>query len=678
MLILDKSIEPVNTKESDTGYARALAELEQGVRAALETYSNVHRGTGHNSRVSTILFEQARDIILGYLKLDKDRYEVVFCTPWLAEILMAQLGSSNYHVVSSQDIGLPIGIRALVAERNVWPGGVPFQSGGGTIRMVSPNSVVWSEAPDRFEAGTPNIVNAIVLAKALILVERFGVDVFRDPADRELAQMAHSGAANTLYHDEFLGYSGKGLLLELRKAALGRGRLVPTTEGERPYINLDNGASTPALSPIWDVVCRTWRQPEPVRREIIREVKKICAGFLGAPAQEYDIIFTSNATEALNIAARSLGAEAEGDSEPVVLNTVLEHHSNELPWRYVPGVSSVRLPVDDEGFVDMDDLECLLREYNEDGAHGKKRIRVVAVSGASNVLGSYNDLQTISRMAHKYGARILVDGAQLVAHRRVDVEEFGIDFLAFSAHKMYAPFGSGALVVRKGLLSIDPGQLAKIKASGEENAAGIAALGKAITLLERVGMDVIEEEERALTRRILRGLSRMPEIDVYGVRDPDSPRLRSRAGVIAISFKSVPHNLAARELAEHGGIGVRNGCFCAHLAVQHSLRIHPIRIFVARAAFLLFSGLDDAVLPGMVRVSLGIENSEEDIDALMRTLERITAEPRSFLHRFIAANHNGTPLLGRAEMEEQMTGFAEAAAKEVYGSSLAYSGRSLA
>jgi selenocysteine lyase/cysteine desulfurase len=94
----------------------------------------------------------------------------------------------------------------------------------------------------------------------------------------------------------------------------------------------------------------------------------------------------------------------------------LEHHSNELPWRYVPGVSRVRLSVDHEGFVDLGELERLLREYNQECAHGAKRVRIVAVSGASNVLGSFNDLPTIGRIAHKYGARFLVDGAQLVAN----------------------------------------------------------------------------------------------------------------------------------------------------------------------------------------------------------------------------------------------------------------------
>ena len=236
-----------------------------------------------------------------------------------------------------------------------------------------------------------------------------------------------------------------------------------------------------------------------MQQEIIQEVKSICAEVLGAPLADYDVIFTSNTTEAINLVAESLGNESEPGIEPVVLNTLLEHNSNELPWRTVPGASLIRLPVDAEGFVDLNELEALLRAYNQEGRHGKKRIKLVAVSGASNVLGTFNDLAEISRIVHRYGARLLVDAAQLVAHRKVEMEGCGIDYLAFSAHKVYAPFGTGVLVARKGLLNFSPAELEQIRSSGEENVGGIAALGKALVLLQRIGLDVIQEEEQALT-----------------------------------------------------------------------------------------------------------------------------------------------------------------------------------
>ncbi len=647
-------------ERSDTDCARAFEELERGVHAALETYSNVHRGTGHHSMVSTALFEQARDVVLEYVGLDRCRYVVVFCTPWRSDVLRRQLKPQSYRAVSSRELGLPLGIVALAVDRRALPRGVPFQTGGDAVKHVSPHSVVWADAPHRFEAGTPSIVNAIALAKALKVIQHIGNDGFKGEASEAAT------VDEILHQDELLRFRGLHLLLELKRALVGRDVRVPTAQGERPYINLDNGASTPTFSPIWDVVCRTWRQPEEVRPDIVREVKEICAGFLGAPLEEYDIIFTSNTTEALNIAAQSLGDLPGESTERVVLNTLLEHHSNELPWRYAPRVSLIRLSVDDEGFIDLGELERLLREYNQDHIHGRVRIQIVAVSGASNVLGSLNDIQAISHISHRYGARILVDAAQLVAHRRVDMKAQGIDCLAFSGHKVYAPFGSGALVVRRDLLDIDPAELQRIRASGEENVVGIAAMGKALTLLQRVGMEVIEDHERALVRRALQGLAGIPGLKIFGVRAPDSPGFRRKGGVIVFSLRTVPHNLAAKELVEQGGIGVRNGCFCAHLIVEHLAQIHPVRIFVADVGLVLAPGFFSLILPGLVRVSLGIENDEHDVDTLIQVLERIASAPRSRLNRLLGSTHNGTPYLPHTEAQDRMVDFAAACARRVY------------
>jgi selenocysteine lyase/cysteine desulfurase len=149
------------------------------------------------------------------------------------------------------------------------------------------------------------------------------------------------------------------------------------------------------------------------------------------------------------------------------------------------------------------------------------------------------------------------------------MEAWNIDSLAFSAHEMYAPFGSGGLVVRQSLRTQDADEFARHQASGLENVAGIAALGKAMLLLRRIGLDVIEEEERALTRRALQGLSHIPSIRIFDVTDPNSPRLAQRGGVIVFTLQHVPYNLVGTELAEYGGVGVRCGCFCAHLQVKH-------------------------------------------------------------------------------------------------------------
>jgi selenocysteine lyase/cysteine desulfurase len=178
-----------------------------------------------------------------------------------------------------------------------------------------------------------------------------------------------------------------------------------------------------------------------------------CVEVLGTSLSSHDVFFTSNTTEAINLVAESLGKETRAEVEPVVLNTLLEHNSNELPWRMLQGSTLVRLPIDQEGFIELGQLEALLRDYNQARLHGKKRIELVAVSGASNVMGSYNDVAAMGRIAHQYGARLLVDGAQWVAHRKVDIQGSGIDYFVFSGHKVYAPFGTGVLLARTGMLT---------------------------------------------------------------------------------------------------------------------------------------------------------------------------------------------------------------------------------
>jgi selenocysteine lyase/cysteine desulfurase len=628
----------------------AFAELERSVHAALETYSNVHRGSGQNSLVTTHLFEQAREIVLEHLGLDPRTHTVVFSTPRQAEALASRLRPGSARVLSSQDIGLSLGVRALAVERRALPRGAPLQTGGGTARLVAPGWVVWAKAPDRFEAGTPAIVNVIAFAQALRLLRRVGEDAFRDPSSEERT------ASEILDHDELERSSGPELLAELRETLVGRGLRVPTATGFKPYINLDHGASTPTFAPIWDAARQALRQPPQVRRELVQRVASICADALGAPAERHDVIFTSNTTEAINLAAEGLFSEPRNGIRPVVVNTLLEHNSNELPWRRLRGVSLVRLPVDAEGFVSSSELEALLRAYNQDGKHGAKRVTLVAVSGASNVLGVSNDLAELSRIAHRYGARVLVDAAQLVAHRRVAMEEWGIDVLAFSAHKVYAPFGTGVLVARKGLLRFGPTELELIRASGEENVAGIAALGKALVLLQRIGLDAIQEGEQALVRRALRGLAQVPGLTVHGIADPNSPRFVRKGGVIAFEMRGMMSDRVARALAERGGIGVRFGCHCAHLLIKHLLHISPLLALVQGLIVSLFPRL---ALPGVTRISLGLENSAEEIDTAIHVLDEIARGPRTGL----VGNPFTRP---RTAVEGQIDDFAQAVAERVY------------
>ncbi|MEI8049699.1 MAG: aminotransferase class V-fold PLP-dependent enzyme, partial [Bacteroidota bacterium] len=240
----------------------------------------------------------------------------------------------------------------------------------------------------------------------------------------------------------------------------------------------------------------------------------------------------------------------------------------------------------------------------------------------------------------------------------------GIDYLAFAAHKTYAPFGTGALIVRKSMPGFSPAETELIRASGEENAVGIAALGKSLVLLQRIGMDLIREEEQSLTRYTLLSLSKVPGLTIFGIKDPDSARFTQKGGVILINLKGHIATALAKELAMQGGIGTRSGCHCAHLIIKHLLHVPPA---LERFQRVFITVLPQIPLPGLLRISLGIENTKEDIDTLIRILGKISGKPAPTS----ADNQTGSPekgksLVSKANVKLQMKNFVEAAAVRVY------------
>lgn len=635
-------------------------ELEKSVFSALQTYSNIHRGTGYFSMVSTELFEKAREIVLNYLKLNKKNHTVIFSSTRRSELLKTYFNAKDFSILSSKEINLPLGISAFAVKKRALFKAKNFDTGGGIIKFVSPKSVILSDIPGRFEAGTPSIINVICFARALQLIQEYDMNIFVEKAENNFS------VKNILYRDDFLELKGRELILGLRNALIGNNIRVPTGQGLRKYTNLDNAATTPTFLPIWDVFSQVLKAPIKIKQDLIREVKKICAEFLGAPLEEYRVIFTSNTTEAINILADILKSKFSEEIEPVVVNSFLDHHSNELPWRYTSGIYLIRLSVDSEGFLDLVELENILIEYNRDKYHGKKRIFLVSMCGASNVVGSFNNLEQVSRITHKYGAQLLVDGAQMVAHRNISLSKIGIDYFVFSAHKTYAPFGSGALIIRKNFLSLNDETLEKIKSSGEENLVGIATLGKALVLLTRLGMDFIEEEERKLTRIALEGLNSMTDIEIFGIRDINAERFLRRGGVISFSLEKVPYNLVARELAEYGGIGVRSGCFCAHLLVKKLIGIHPVRQFFAKLYMMFIPTLGGIYLPGLVRMSLGLQNDENDIKHFLKVLEMIKNKKRATILKLLASTHSGSGFRPHPLIPKQIEAFIETSVNKVY------------
>jgi selenocysteine lyase/cysteine desulfurase len=634
--------------------------LKKALRASLEHYSNVHRGSGQNSLIATHLYEKARKIVLHVAGFSDRKYEVIFCTPHRAHSFTVGLNGSVFELITSKDLGLPLGITAVVVKKTALPKHSPYQTGGGTVKIVSEDHVLWADAPDRFEAGTPAIINVILFALAFSISKGH-------PLVGPFLSQKRSIPLRTFFNTP--GYNtltGKELLARIKTSILGKQLLVPTEEGDRPYTNLDNGASTPTFESICTVAERVLTAPYRMYPAIISFARKTLLSFLGAPASTYELVFVSNTTEAINAAASNLAAALGKKNEPVIVNSLMEHNSNELPWRTIPHTSQIRLGVDGEGFIDLRELEKVLREYNHEKAHGRKRIVLVAVSGASNVLGSFNDLSAISRLAHRYQAAFLVDAAQLIAHRKVNMHKAGIDYLAFSGHKAYAPFGSGGLILRKDRIALPKEQWAKLNASGEENILGIATLVKMVQIFQRIGMDVIAEDEHELAVKLLNGICSFPQFKVYGVCSGSSSHIRQKGAVVTISCSTIPFNLLANRLAERGGIGVRSGCFCAHLLGKRLLGIQGLKEKLYDLGFRFAPHFTKDLIPGLVRISAGLENTPADIEYLLRMLGMILAEPRTMLEKRLAASHNGTPFLPRYPIDAVIDSFISRIVEKVY------------
>jgi selenocysteine lyase/cysteine desulfurase len=238
----------------------------------------------------------------------------------------------------------------------------------------------------------------------------------------------------------------------------------------------------------------------------------------------------------------------------------------------------------------------------------------------------------------------------------------GIDILVFSAHKVYAPFGAGVLAIRKELPRIDYASLERVKHSGEENAAGIAALGKALLLLHRIGFNVIREEEMALTRRALQGMMQIPGLTVYGISDPGSPRFENKTGVICFDIKNMAAGSVAKKLALNGGIGARYGCLCAHIIIKHLLHFTPLFEQFQKMIVLTFPSLK---LPGFARVSFGIENTEAEVDTLICELKKIAkGENSGGMSSF--SGDNILTLQGSKEVQSQIKNMINGITSRVY------------
>jgi len=415
---------------------------------------------------------------------------------------------------------------------------------------------------------------------------------------------------------------------------------VPVLGGRARYINLDNAASTPPLQVVVEAVRRFEAWYASVHRgtgfksrlasELYDQAHGLVAGLVGADPTTSVVIFVRNTTEALNRLARRIPFRP-GD---VVLSTEMEHHSNDLPWRRQATVDYVK--TDERGALLLGDLEEKLHRYGG-------RVKLVTVTGASNVTGFLNPIHQIAALAHRFGSRICVDAAQLAPHRRIEARPDGhpehLDCIALSGHKLYAPYGASALIGPRDLfLEGEPDLvgggtvdivthrevwwtgLPDKEEAGSPNVIGAVALGRAIIALEAMGWDRLAAHEAELTAYLLEQLPAIPGVEIYGDGDPS--RASERVGVVSFNLSGVPHSLVAAILAYEGGIGVRNGCFCAHPYMMKLLGADERGILQHQGE--IRRGNKSRV-PGMVRASFGLYNTREDVDALVGWLRRIAA-----------------------------------------------------
>lgn len=380
----------------------------------------------------------------------------------------------------------------------------------------------------------------------------------------------------------------------------------------KPLIYLDNGATTQKPRAVIEAIERLYvegygnvhrglHELSERTTQAYEQARVRVAAFLNA-RDAREVIFTRGATEAINLVAHSFVAPRLEPGDEVLI-TEMEHHSNIVPWQLVceqKGAKLVVAPVTDTGEVDISAFESLLSE----------RTRIAAFAHVSNVLGTVNPVAQLVRICHKREVPTLVDGAQAAPRLRVDVQELDADFYVLSGHKMYGPTGIGALYGKRHLLTEMPPyqgggeMILEVKWSGTifqeppgrfeagtPNIEGAIGLAAAVDFLEELGMDAIESHERAVTTRGVELLSGMPRVRILGMP-------QERVGAISFAIEGVhPHDVAA--ILDGEGIAVRAGHHCAQ----------PL--------------MERFGVPATVRASVGIYNTEAEMDALAQGLRKV-------------------------------------------------------
>lgn len=390
-------------------------------------------------------------------------------------------------------------------------------------------------------------------------------------------------------------------------ATVGAEVTVPLLDGPATrYVNLDVAASAPALTrvqyavldatPYYSSVHRGAGYLSQVSTKRYEDARIAVREFVQAEPG-HSVIFTRNTTDALNLLASAVPGR--------VLVLDVEHHANLLPWRRGEVDTLTARP------TVAQTLDAIAAELNQ------RRYALLAVTGLSNVTGEALPLDTVAGLAHAFGARLAVDAAQLAVHEPIELSRTGIDYLALSGHKLYAPYGCGALVGRPDWLDAAPPHLAGGGAvrqvsrlgaewatgparheAGSPNVLGAIALGEACRAFAELDRPTWREHERTLTEELRTGLAGVPEVELARLW-PDSPE---PSGIVTFSIAGLAPNVVAAALSAEHGIGVRDGKFCAHPLLDRLGLAH-----------------------GAVRASLGVHSRREDVTRLIGAVRQLVA-----------------------------------------------------
>lgn len=382
---------------------------------------------------------------------------------------------------------------------------------------------------------------------------------------------------------------------------------------ERKISYLDSGATTQKPQCVIDAIESYYKEcnANPHRgayslsieaTEKYESTREKIAKFINTRNRE-EIIFSKNATESLNLIAYSYGLDNLKKDDEVVLS-IMEHHSNLVPWQYVTKKTNSKLKfmyINKDYELSKEEIESKITD----------KTKVVGITHVSNVLGTINNVKKIIKCAHKKGAVVIVDASQSIPHMKIDVQDLDADFLVFSGHKMFAPLGIGVLYGKKELLNkMTPflmggdmieyvyeqnttfAPLPNKFEAGTQNVEGVIGLGSAIDYIEKIGYKEIQNVEEAITKYAVNELSKLDFLELY-----ITPHLENHSSVISFNIKGVhPHDVAS--ILDSNGVCVRSGNHCA----QPLLR---------------YLGMDSTC-----RASFSIYNTKEDVDNLAEALKK--------------------------------------------------------